>query len=126
MTTTTSSEDKIISEEAFYETYKPVKNPFNKDAPWDGSMLETYGRELEHVKKVLETAPDTVWTVLDCDGPLVVGSGFHHVNRVGYIITEVPVEAGQSVVTEADPDELEGNSGDDEDDEDDEEGEGGE
>lgn len=119
MTTTT---DKIISEEQFYETYKPVKNPFNANASWDGSMLEPFGRELAHVQDVFKTAPDKVWTVLDCDGPHVVGSGFHYVNRVGYIITEVPVEPGQSVVTEADPDELEGGP----DDEEDEEGEGGE
>jgi hypothetical protein len=40
-----------------------------------------------------------VWTVLDCDGALVVGSGFHYVNRVGYIITEVPVPPGDSIAT---------------------------
>jgi hypothetical protein len=124
MTTTTTSDDKIISEDAFYETYKPVPNPFNSNASWDGSMLETFGRELAHVQEVFKTAPDTVWTVLDCDGAHVVGSGFHYVNRVGYIITQVPVEPGQSVATEADPDELEGNL--DDEDGDAEEGEGGE
>jgi len=102
-----------------------VKNPFNANASWDGSMLETFGPELAHVQDVFKSAPDTVWTVLDCDGAHVVGSGFHYVNRVGYIITEVPVEPGQSVATEADPDELEGNLDDEDEDEDgDEEGEG--
>ena len=121
----TTTADKIISEEQFYETYKPVKNPFNANASWDGSMLETFGRELAHVQEVFKFAPNTVWTVLDCDGALVVGSGFHYVNRVGYIITEVPVEPGQAVATEADPEEF-ARDPDDEDGEDEEEGEGGE
>jgi hypothetical protein len=96
---TTTPINKQISEDEFYETYKPVKNPFEADAPWDGAMLETYGRELEHVEKVLKTAPDTVWTVLDVDGALIASSGFHHINRIGYIITEVPVAAGECVET---------------------------
>lgn len=95
----TTTNHKQISEDDFYDTYKPVKNPFETDAPWGGAMLETYGRDLEHVEKVLKTAPDTVWTVLDVDGALIASSGFHHVNRMGYIITEVPVAAGETVET---------------------------
>lgn len=30
------------------------------------------------------------WTVLDCDGKLYVSAGFHFVNRIGYIKTEIP------------------------------------
>ena len=30
------------------------------------------------------------WTVLDCDGKLYVSAGFHFVNRIGYIRTELP------------------------------------
>lgn len=95
----TTPTHKSISEDDFYATYKPVKNPFEADAAWNGAMLETYGRELEHVENVLKTAPGTVWTVLDVDGSLIASSGFHHVNRIGYIITEVPVAAGESVET---------------------------
>jgi hypothetical protein len=100
--TITSREHKIISEDDFYENYKPVPNPFDSDAPWDGAMLETYGAELDHVKKVLETAPETVWSVLDCDGVIIASSGFRHIDRMGYIITEVPVEPGMAVSTEPD------------------------
>lgn len=93
---------KTISDDEFYETYKPVKNPFVAHASWDGAMLETYGLELAHVQEVMKTAPNTVWTVLDCDGSLLVSSGFHYVNRMGYIITEVPVAEGDHIETEAD------------------------
>ena len=30
------------------------------------------------------------WTVLDCDGKLYLGAGFHYVNRIGYIRCETP------------------------------------
>ena len=40
----TTPSAKTITEDQFYDTYKPVKNPFDANAAWDGSMLETYGR----------------------------------------------------------------------------------
>lgn len=90
---------KTISEDEFFETYKPVKNPFIRHASWNGSMLEPYGNELAHVQETLKHEPNRVWTVLDCDGALIASSGYHHVNRMGYIITEVPVAEGDMVET---------------------------
>jgi hypothetical protein len=90
---------KTISEAEFFEKYKPVTNPFVRNASWNGSMLETYGLELAHVQEVLAVTPNKVWTVLDCDGALIVSSGYHHVNRMGYIITEVPVADDEMVET---------------------------
>lgn len=91
---------KTIEEAEFYRLYQPVKNPFVKFASWDGCMLEPYGLELAHVQEVMAVEPDKVWTVLDCDGVLVVSSGFALVNRMGYIITRVPVEPGDMVTVE--------------------------
>lgn len=31
-----------------------------------------------------------VWTILDCDGKLYVSPGFHFVNRIDYVLCEVP------------------------------------
>ena len=61
---------KIIKDEEFYETYKPIKNPIDNNASFDGAMLETYGAELEHVLKVAREKPDHVWTVIDGDDGL--------------------------------------------------------
>lgn len=106
--------EKLISEDSFYDTYKPVQNPFVENAPWNGCMLETYGPELEHVQEVLKTDPSKVWTVLACDDALVVSSGYHHVNRMGYIITEVPVAEGEMVETiDEDPLDDEGDGDED-------------
>jgi hypothetical protein len=88
---------KTITEAEFFDTYKPVTNPFVRTGAWNGCMLETYGLELAHVQEVLAATPNKVWTVLDCDGALIASSGYHHVNRMGYIITEVPVAEGEMV-----------------------------
>lgn len=34
--------------------------------------------------------PNCVWTVVDGDGPAAIIAGRHMVNRIGYIVTEVP------------------------------------
>lgn len=41
------------------------------------------------MQQVAATKPNRVWTVIDSDGG-GIASGFHLVNRLGYIITEVP------------------------------------
>jgi hypothetical protein len=74
-----------ILERTFWNKYQPIKNHLEPDAAWDGFLFETYGPELEYV---LSRVPDgVVWTLLDCDGELIVGSGYHFVNRVGYFVT---------------------------------------
>ena len=65
----------------FDREYRPLLNPFDDNASWDGCMLETYGEELDHVKTVLQHAPRRVWTVLDCDGETILSNGFHYVKR---------------------------------------------
>jgi hypothetical protein len=35
-------------------------------------------------------APETVWTLLECDGLLILSHGWHFVNREGYYLSTVP------------------------------------
>lgn len=78
-----------INDNDFIARFKPKKNHLDDNASFDGCMYETYGTEYEYVNDVLKTAPCNVWTVIDCDGELVISNGWHFVNRMGYIITEV-------------------------------------
>ena len=34
--------------------------------------------------------PRLVWTILDCEGRLYLACGFHYVNRLDYVLCEVP------------------------------------
>lgn len=80
-----------ITEDEFDERYPLVENHLNPDA---GCFFETYGSEWEFVRK---QDPRTVWTVTDQDGETVIVSGFHHVNRLGYYVSTVPVPEGMDI-----------------------------
>lgn len=83
-----------MTEEHFWKTYKPLRNTFEEDAPLDGCMFETYGREDEFVRK---QQSNLIWTYQDDDnGDPVICSGWHYVNRIGYLVATVPY-AGEPV-----------------------------
>lgn len=83
-----------LSEEEFDTQYPLRTNHLNPAASWaygegGGCLFETYGEELAFVR---EQDPRTVWTFIDGDeGDQYVLSGFHLVNRIGYLISTVPV-----------------------------------
>lgn len=74
--------------------FKPIPNHLNPDRGGyivddQSFMFETFGEDLEFVRK---QDPGKVWTMVDCDGKWYLSEGFHHVNRVGYFVTEVPFD----------------------------------
>lgn len=74
----------------FLTKFKPVLNPYDDNASWDGFLLETYGIEYEYVKATYNINPQRVWTIIDGDeGPPILISGWHYVNRLGYIVTAI-------------------------------------
>ena len=82
--------DKFIEldYDEWVETYKPIPNNIDTNASFDGMMFETYGAEVEFVKKA---DPAHIWMYGDGDdGGSYIWSGWGFVNRIGYFITEVP------------------------------------
>lgn len=73
--------------EKWIEEYKPIKNTIDPNANMDGYMFETFGLELDRIHA--ENA-NQVWTIVDADGEWYLTSGYHYVNRMGYMITSVP------------------------------------
>lgn len=67
--------------------FKPIINPTNI---WDDSTysaFETYGEDLEVVRK---HDAHNVWTEVDGDGGTYICAGYHLANRIQYYVTEVP------------------------------------
>jgi hypothetical protein len=87
MSTTIDWEQEL---DAWEEKYKPIFN-HNADNPiWEDYKFETYGEDLEFVKA---QNPDHVWTLVEGDdGNLYITNGFHYVNRLNYIVTDLPFE----------------------------------
>lgn len=87
-----------LSEDAFDALFPLRANHLNPAASWahgDGCLFETYGDELAFVR---EQDPRTVWTFVDADdGSQCVVSGFHLVNRIGYLISAMPVPEGVEI-----------------------------
>jgi hypothetical protein len=83
-----------LTEKEFAATYTLLPNHLNPNATWGygdgaGCLFETYGEELEFVRK---QDPATIWTLVDGDdGDMYVITGYHLVNRVGYLISTTPV-----------------------------------
>jgi len=86
-----------ISEDEFDARYPLMANHLNPDASWTyfdgpGCLFETYGQELAFVR---QQDARTVWTLTDGDdGNQHLVSGFHFVNRIGYLVSKVPVPDG--------------------------------
>ena len=79
-----------LTEDEWFDTYKPIKNHIDPTASFDGCMFETYGEELEFIEKQKELY---IWTYGDGDdGGTYIWNGFHVVNRIGYFLTEVPFD----------------------------------
>jgi hypothetical protein len=77
-----------LTEEEWFNTYKPIKNNLVESSSFDGHMFETYGEEVEFVKAQDE---NRIWMLGDGDdGGMYIWSGWGFVNRIGYFVTELP------------------------------------
>jgi len=75
-----------ITDEEFYEKFTPIENHIDDNAGWDGCMFETYGDESDFVA---EQDNNNVWTIIEGDDDdIFIESGYHFVNRMGYLITK--------------------------------------
>ena len=82
---------KYLREEEFDKQFTPIKNHIDNNAGFNGYLYETHGKELEHVFELSKTTKQ-VWTIIESDDEnmLCYASGFHRINRLGFLITEEP------------------------------------
>ena len=75
--------------ELFLARHKPKQNHLNPNAPENGFMFETFGEEFEFVRK---QDFHNVFTIVEGDSGKAwyACTGFHHVNRLGYFVVEIP------------------------------------
>ena len=74
-------------EDVFYDYFRPFRHPAAALDVWGDHGLETFGADLTLVQAYDQ---DYVWTVIDGDKDQWIVPGFHCVNRVCYLLTEVP------------------------------------
>lgn len=87
MSTTLDWEQELDDWEA---KYKPIYNQNNDNPLWEDFKFETYGDDLAFV---LAQDPRHVWTLVEGDdGNLYIVDGLHYVNRLNYVVTDLPFE----------------------------------
>lgn len=93
-----------MSVEEFAAKYKPIPVPEGLDGAnlWMEDIndkvvdysFETYGETVEYVCLIANSKPRNVFTIIDDGVSQDLVEGYHYVNRMGYVITEVPLEEG--------------------------------
>lgn len=97
-TTAAVSKPKRMRFETWEKRFSPKKNPLTKHAAVDGCLHETYGAEFALVQAAGQADPGCVWTVVTNDrGDWYIVDGYHFVNRVGYLLTEMPCDVPEGV-----------------------------
>lgn len=82
-----------LTEAEWVARFKPVSNPIDESCGFDFgggcTLVETYGGHTEYLDTI---DPSHVWTVLENEetDDYDIVNGRHLVNRVGYIVTEIP------------------------------------
>jgi hypothetical protein len=81
-------ESEGLDYDQWWENFKSQQN--SETTSFDGAMFETYGDDLEAVRR---HQPNHIWTLIQADdGDLWIVSGYHLVNRLGYFVTRQPHE----------------------------------
>ena len=68
---------RVGSWSTFERRFKPINSP-------DDTVWWRFAQLPKHVD------PHLVWTILDCEGRLYVSPGFRFVNRIDYMLCQVP------------------------------------
>lgn len=107
MSNTTAPKQINLTWDEWEEMYKPVQNNISRRGEFNGWLFETYDEDLEHIQ-VMSQLPEErakVWTLMtDDNGNMCISEGYHHVNRVGYFVTENPVGRSVSVFVQDEDD----------------------
>lgn len=98
-----------IDEDAFLARFVPIPNHIaDVERAFDGCLFETFGPELAFVRQMAASAPGRVWTIIEADGAMSIESGYHVVNRLGYLVTRHAADAACTISVV-----IEGQSADD-------------
>lgn len=94
------NQQKEMTLEQFQDQYPLIPNLFDRNASWQdengiGHLFDISGAELGHVRSL---PAKFIWTYVDGDNGTLLLSGYHLVNRIGYLISSRPVPENTEIV----------------------------
>jgi hypothetical protein len=81
---------KVMTVSEWEDIFQPIENPFEKDR----YAFETYGQDLEFVRKHM---PEFIWTEMDGDSGVYIVNGYHLVNRIQYYVCKTPMTLDKDI-----------------------------
>jgi hypothetical protein len=83
-----------LTEDEWLLQFKPIQNHLDSNASWGGKIFETYGDEESFVYDKDDTF---VWTYMeDSEGGTFLTNGRAFINRLGYFVSDVPWNEGET------------------------------
>lgn len=96
---TVEGKSRKILYKTFKKEFSPRLNHLKEPntCQFNGCMYETFGEELNYIWELCKDPVEErrVWTVVEADNDKwYISAGYHHVNRIGFLVTEKAREAG--------------------------------
>jgi hypothetical protein len=91
-----------ITIDDFVQYFRPKINDNASEVNFQGKLsryaFATNGDGFAMVQRAYQAAPDCIWTVVNADTSTpIVCSGFHSLNRLAYVVTEITCPAGVAI-----------------------------
>lgn len=84
-----------LKEDEFHEQYKPMENPEHSPGFYQFDAYDD--KDIGFLSFMAFHYPEYVWTRIDGDdGCIYIINGWHIVNRIDYVVTEVPWQSDSS------------------------------
>lgn len=86
--------------EEWIEKFKPLENAISEREEFDHCLFETYGRDQSYIAR--RENDNDIWTLVEAGDNLFIIEGYHHVNRLGYFITQKKYDPNTNYFIELD------------------------
>lgn len=93
-----------LTEEQFFEQFRPVKNYLQHDHGYDACLFAPDSTGLFFVRSVLNANPECVWTV---HHDFTIVDGYSTRDVLGYFVTDVPCPSNTVVFVNGEEDDDE-------------------
>lgn len=86
--------EEIMSYEDWVYKYKPIRNPFNEKQTGEDEDFQIHWHTLEENDLLDDNKGENrIWTMVEGERDSIwLMSGYHRVNRLHHLITEIPYE----------------------------------
>jgi hypothetical protein len=82
-----------------FDDHYDVATRFRNTETGSDGVFETYGKDLERIRKMMQKNPKRVWTTMDSEisDDVIIVPEMRFVNRINYVISKQPWKSTREV-----------------------------